>query len=146
MQDQDFIKIFFKSISSDGQTITIEDMRRMLKELNLDEGKAEEYIERTAGMSKAKSFTLEQMTEVIRGKMMPQSYTQKKQRELEMQKQKEMIQKQEQMELQQRDELIGEREKKKKRSEKSGGSKNSKRSRRSRSKNRDASEEMKNDQ
>lgn len=93
MQDQEFIKIFFKSISSDGELVTIEDMRKMLRELRQDETKAEEYVERTAGMSKSKFFTLEQLTEVIRGKMMPQSYTQKKQREQEMQKQKEMIQK-----------------------------------------------------
>ena len=33
MQDQEFIKIFFKSISSDGKYVTIDDMRRMLKEL-----------------------------------------------------------------------------------------------------------------
>lgn len=43
----------------------------MLRELRQDDTKAEEYVERTAGMSKAKFFTLEQLTEVIRGKMMP---------------------------------------------------------------------------
>ena len=71
MQDQDFIKIFFKSISNDGRVVSIDDMRRMLRELRQDETKAEEYIERTAGMSKAKGFNLEQLTEVIRGKMVP---------------------------------------------------------------------------
>ncbi len=59
MQDSEFIKIFFKSISSDGKVVTIEDVRRMLKELRQDESKAEEYVERTAGMSKSKYFTLE---------------------------------------------------------------------------------------
>lgn len=59
MQDSEFIKIFFKSISSDGKLVTIEDIKRMLKELHLDESKAEEYVERTAGMSKSKYFTLD---------------------------------------------------------------------------------------
>ncbi|CDW76108.1 UNKNOWN [Stylonychia lemnae] len=138
MQDQEFIKIFFKSISSDGRVVTIEDMRRMLRELRQDETKAEEYVERTAGLSKAKQFSLDQITEVIRGKMVPQSYTQKKQKELEIQKQiaslnqiyyrqKELIQKQEEMEKQQQVELIGQRKVKK-----SEGS----RSRKSRSKKR----------
>ncbi len=69
----------------------------MLRELRLDESKAEEYVERTAGMSKSKFFTLEQMSEVIRGKMVPQTYTQKKKRDLEIQMQKELIQKSEEL-------------------------------------------------
>ena len=82
-------------MSADGQSVTVEDMRRVLRELGQDEGRAEEYVERTAGMSKAKSFSLEQMSEVIRGKMVPQSYTQKKQRDLDIQRQKEQIKQQE---------------------------------------------------
>jgi len=112
MQDQEFIKIFFKSISNDGKTVTVDDMRRMLKELKQDENRAEEYVERTAGMSKAKYFTLEQMSEVIRGKMVPQSYTQKKQRDLEIQKQKELIKQQEELHRQQMvDEPVRQRDK-----------------------------------
>ena len=54
MQDPDYIKFFFKSISSDGQTVSILDMRKMLRDFKLNEQLAEEYVEKTAGMSKAK--------------------------------------------------------------------------------------------
>lgn len=50
MQDPDYIKFFFKSISSDGRTVTVADMRKMLADLKMDVGSAEEYIERTAGL------------------------------------------------------------------------------------------------
>ncbi len=47
------------------------DMRKMLRELKMNEDMAAEYVERTAGMSKAKFFSIEQMSEVIKGKMIP---------------------------------------------------------------------------
>lgn len=71
MQDPDYVKFFFKSISSDGVQVTIPDMRRMLAEFKMDEALAEEYVERTAGLTKAKSFTLEQLTEVLSGQVRP---------------------------------------------------------------------------
>jgi hypothetical protein len=59
MQDPIYIRFFFKSISSDGVKVTIDDMRSMLISLNLNESQAEDYVERTAGVSKARSFNLE---------------------------------------------------------------------------------------
>jgi hypothetical protein len=59
MQDNEYILFFFKSMSSDGKTVTINDMRRILKEFRMDQSLAEDYVERSAGMSKAKYFTLE---------------------------------------------------------------------------------------
>lgn len=50
MQDPDYIKFFFKSISSDGRTVTVSDMRKMLADFKLDVASAEEFIERTAGL------------------------------------------------------------------------------------------------
>jgi len=35
---------------------------------------AEEYVERTAGVAKAKYFTLDNLTEVLSGKTRPQTY------------------------------------------------------------------------
>ena len=84
MQDPDYIKFFFKSISSDGQTVSILDMRKMLRDFKLNEQLAEEYVEKTAGMSKAKQFTLEQLTEVLSGKVRPMTYAQQKKKEQEI--------------------------------------------------------------
>ena len=67
------MKFFFKSISSDGQTVTIADMRRMLAESKMNESQAEEYVERTAGLTKAKFFTLDQLTEVLSGQVRPET-------------------------------------------------------------------------
>ena len=71
MQDPDYVRFFFKSISSDGAQVTVPDMRRLLAEFKMDESLAEEYVERTAGLTKAKSFTLEQFTEVLSGQVRP---------------------------------------------------------------------------
>jgi hypothetical protein len=46
-------------------------MRKMLRESNLSEALAEEYVERTAGVAKAKFFTLDHLTEVLSGKTRP---------------------------------------------------------------------------
>lgn len=46
-------------------------MRKILREFRMDPSLAEEYVERTAGMSKAKGFTFDQLSEVIKGKMRP---------------------------------------------------------------------------
>jgi hypothetical protein len=53
MQDPEYIKFFFKSISSDGVKVTIEDVRKMLRQFNLNESLAEEYVERTSGIHRA---------------------------------------------------------------------------------------------
>ncbi len=74
MQDPSFVKFFFKTISSDGVQVTVLDMRKMLRESNLNESMAEEYVERTAGVAKAKYFTLDNLTEVLSGKARPQTY------------------------------------------------------------------------
>ena len=71
MQDPEYVKFFFQSMSSDGKVVSVEDIRKVLKEFKMNDNLAEEYVERTAGMSKAKYFTLEQLSEVIQGKMMP---------------------------------------------------------------------------
>ena len=59
MQDPAYIKFFFKSISSDGVNVTVADVRKMLQDFKMSEALAEEYVERTAGLAKAKSFTLD---------------------------------------------------------------------------------------
>lgn len=59
----------------------------------MDSQLAEEYIERTVGIAKAKYFTLEQLNEVIQGKVRPQTITQKKKYEQEMLRQKDEIRK-----------------------------------------------------
>ena len=41
------------SISSDGVKVTIEDVRKMLHQFNLNETLAEEYVERTSGIHRA---------------------------------------------------------------------------------------------
>ena len=74
MQDPQFVQFFFKTISGDGKTVTVADMRKMLRDSKLNEALAEEYVERTAGVAKAKLFTLEQLTEVLAGKARPQTY------------------------------------------------------------------------
>ena len=71
MQDPAYIKFFFKSISGDGKTVTVQDVRRMLQDFKMNEALAEEYVERTAGLAKAKSFTLEQLSEVLTGRVRP---------------------------------------------------------------------------
>lgn len=53
------MQFFFKTISGDGKTVTINDMRKMLRDSKLNESLAEEYVERTAGIAKAKFFTLD---------------------------------------------------------------------------------------
>ncbi len=72
---------FFKTLSGDGKIVTIHDMRKMLKDSKLNEELAEEYVERTAGATKAKFFTLEQLTEVLSGKARPQTYAEQKKRD-----------------------------------------------------------------
>ena len=74
MQDPQFVQFFFKTVSGDGKTVTISDMRKMLKDSKLNESFAEEYVERTAGVAKAKHFTLDQLTDVLSGKARPQTY------------------------------------------------------------------------
>ena len=59
MQDPEYVIFFFKSMSSDGKIVTTADMRKMLAEFKMNEALAEEYVERTAGIAKAKFFTLE---------------------------------------------------------------------------------------
>jgi hypothetical protein len=59
MQDPAYIKFFFKSISADGVNVTVADVRKMLQDFKMSESLAEEYVERTAGLAKAKSFTLD---------------------------------------------------------------------------------------
>eukprot|EP00350_Pseudokeronopsis_sp_OXSARD2_P001960 CAMPEP_0170550150 /NCGR_PEP_ID=MMETSP0211-20121228/8210_1 /TAXON_ID=311385 /ORGANISM="Pseudokeronopsis sp., Strain OXSARD2" /LENGTH=61 /DNA_ID=CAMNT_0010856513 /DNA_START=271 /DNA_END=456 /DNA_ORIENTATION=+ len=61
MQDNEFSEIFFKSLSSDGQKVSIEDMKKALRDLKMrDQGATpEEYIERTVGKEKAKAFYLD---------------------------------------------------------------------------------------
>ena len=59
MQDKSYVQFFFKSMSSDGKVVTIQDIKKVLKEFKMDDSLAEEYVERTAGMSKAKYFTLD---------------------------------------------------------------------------------------
>ena len=81
MQDPDYIKFFFKSISSDGQKVTVEDVRRMLKQFNLIESLAQEYVERTSGIHRATSFNLAQLQEVLQGKRRPENETEAKKRE-----------------------------------------------------------------
>lgn len=81
MQDPVYIKFFFKSVSSDGQKVTIDDMRRLLRSFKLQENLAEDFIERTAGISKARSFNLEQLTEVLQGKKRPETLSEQKERE-----------------------------------------------------------------
>lgn len=68
-------------MSGDGKTVTISDMRKMLRDSKLNESLAEEYVERTAGVAKAKYFILEQLTEVLSGKARPQTYAEQKKRE-----------------------------------------------------------------
>jgi hypothetical protein len=65
MQDPEYIKFFFKSMSSDSVKVTVEDVIRMLRLFNLSENLAEEYVERTAGIHRAQSFNLDQLTEVL---------------------------------------------------------------------------------
>ena len=91
MQDPEYVKFFFKSISSDGKTVTIPDMRKMLSESKMDASLAEEYIERTAGLAKAKFFTLDQLTEVLSGQVRPQTIAQMKKKEQDIQGQREQI-------------------------------------------------------
>ena len=93
MQDPDYIKFFFKSISSDGRTVTVSDMRKMLADFKLDVASAEEFIERTAGLQKAKSFNLDQLSEVLSGRVIPQTIAQMKKKELELQEQRQQVQK-----------------------------------------------------
>jgi hypothetical protein len=57
----------------------------MLRESNLNESMAEEYVERTAGVAKAKYFTLDNLTEVLSGKARPQTYAEQKKKEQELQ-------------------------------------------------------------
>ncbi len=59
MQDPLFVQFFFKTISGDGKTVTINDMRKMLRDSKLNESLAEDFVERTAGIAKAKFFTLD---------------------------------------------------------------------------------------
>lgn len=60
MQDAEYIRFFFKSVSSDGKVVTIADMRKVLNEFKMPgDSLAEEYVERTAGLAKAKHFTLD---------------------------------------------------------------------------------------
>jgi hypothetical protein len=73
MQDPVYIKFFFKSISGDGLRVTIDDLQRLLRSFKLNEGLAEEYVERTAGIAKARFFTLDQLTEVLQGKKRPET-------------------------------------------------------------------------
>jgi hypothetical protein len=46
-----FTEIFFKSISADGSKVSIDDSKRLLKELKMKDeaSSAEEYVERTVG-------------------------------------------------------------------------------------------------
>ena len=53
------MQFFFKTMSGDGKIVSVHDMRKMLKDSKLNEELAEEYVERTAGATKAKHFTLE---------------------------------------------------------------------------------------
>jgi hypothetical protein len=66
-------------------------MRKMLRESNLSEALAEEYVERTAGVAKAKFFTLDHLTEVLSGKSRPQTYAEQKKKEQELLEQRQKI-------------------------------------------------------
>jgi hypothetical protein len=61
MQDLEFTKIFFKSLSNDGQKVTVDDMQKVLRELKMREevASAEEYVERTVGQEKARAFNID---------------------------------------------------------------------------------------
>ncbi len=70
MQDLEFTNIFFKSLSTDGQKVTTEDMQKVLRELKMREevASAEEYVERTVGQEKARSFNIDQLNECLMAK------------------------------------------------------------------------------
>jgi len=57
--DPQFLKMFFKSISSDGKTITKADMRKAISDLRLrnEVATSDEFIERTCGEDGATQIT-----------------------------------------------------------------------------------------
>ena len=61
MQDPEFTKFFFKSMSGDGRRVTAEDMKKTIADLRMKDevASAQEFVEKTAGKSMAPSFTLD---------------------------------------------------------------------------------------
>jgi hypothetical protein len=66
------MKMIFKSMSTDGNKISVNDLRKVINDLNIKEevAAASEIIERTSGVSKAQNCTMDQFSEVLRGKPM----------------------------------------------------------------------------
>jgi hypothetical protein len=64
------VRLFFKGVSTDGNKITAADIKKVISEHKIrDEvASAEEFLERTTGGSAASGITIDQLSEVIRGK------------------------------------------------------------------------------
>jgi hypothetical protein len=61
--------------------VTVEDVARMLRHFNLNESLASEYVERTSGIHRAQSFTMDQLQEVLQGKRKPESEAEAKKKD-----------------------------------------------------------------